>query len=317
MKRRDFGAKKGTAALLLAVSVVASFAGCSNSNNVSGGAVSSSQSDSNADGTAQTAASSEVNNDTEGVRTIYVGAGSSGYPLEFIDDNGEWSGYEVEALRRVDEALPQYQFEFVDASSQDSVYTGLSTGKYQIAITNAFYTDERANNYNIPENQLGASPCGLVVRKENADILTLEQAATAGISIAPLMAGDGLTYQIEKYNKENPDNQIPFEYADSSSQWTDCIMWVSEGRYDFAIFPKTYYEQLVVVEDGALHQYYDNLSYEAVIPVETYAIIAKGEDQLTEDISEVLGQLKEDGTLQQIAVEFFGFDPFASNASLN
>lgn len=251
------------------------------------------------------------------VRTVYVGASASGFPLEYIDDDGNWTGYEVEVLKKVDETLSQYEFEFVDASTQDSIYTGLSTGKYQIALSNAFYTDERAENFNIPENQLGASPCGLIVRKENADVKTLDQAKEAGLSCAPLMAGDGLTYQIELYNREHSDNQISFEYSDGSSQWTDCIQWVAEGRYDFAIFPANFYEPLVTAEDGAYHQYNDLLSYDAVIPVKTYTIIAKDETQLSDDINEVLGQFYEDGTLAEIAVEFYGFNPFDLNTSID
>jgi L-cystine transport system substrate-binding protein len=254
--------------------------------------------------------------DTDGVRTIYIGAVGSNYPLTYTEDDGTWTGYEVEAMKKVDEALDQYEFEFVDASAQDSVYTGLDTGKYQIALTNAFYTDERATNFNIPENQLGASPCGLIVRKENADIKTLEQAQAAGLSLTPLAAGDGLTYQIELFNKEHPDNQIDLQYSDASSQWTDAIQWVAEGRYDFTLFPATFYEALVTAEDGAFHQYDDVLSYDPVIPVKTYSIVAKEETQLSDDISEVLGQLYDDGTLADIAQTFYGFNPFDLNSDI-
>lgn len=255
--------------------------------------------------------------DTDGVRTIYIGAVGSNYPLTYTEDDGTWTGYEVEAMRKVDEVLDQYEFEFVDASAQDSVYTGLDTGKYQIALTNAFYTDERAENFNIPENQLGASPCGLIVRKENADIKTLEQAQAAGLSLTPLAAGDGLTYQIELFNKEHPDSQINLEYSDPSNQWTDSIQWVAEGRYDFTLFPATFYEALITAEDGAFHDYDEVLSFDAVIPVKTYPIIAKAETQLTEDVSEVLGQLLEDGTLADIAQTFYGFNPFDLNSDIN
>jgi L-cystine transport system substrate-binding protein len=219
-------------------------------------------------------------------------------------------------MRKVDEVLDQYEFEFVDASTQDSVYTGLNTGKYQIALTNAFYTEERAANFNITENQLGASPCGLIVRKENADIKTLEQAQAAGLSLTPMVAGDGLTYQIELFNSENPDSQIDLQYADASSQWTDAIQWVAEGRYDFTLFPATFYEALVTAEDGAFHDYDDVFSFDAVIPVKTYPIIAKDETQLTEDVSEVLGQLLDDGTLADIAQTFYGLNPFDLNTDI-
>ncbi len=289
-KYEEKNMKKRFAIVLLAAAIASSVAACGNSNGVSASDTSSDE-----------------------IRKVCIGTMAANYPLTYTDEAGNWTGYEIEVMKKVEEALPQYEFEFEDASTQDSAYTGLSTGKYQIVLSNAFYTEERAENYNIPENQLGASPCGLIQRKENADIKTLAQAASAEMKISPLTAGDGLTYQIIKYNNENPDNQIEFEYSDGSSQWTDCIAWVAEGRYDYAIFPKNFYEQLVVAEDGALHEYNDLLSYQAVIPVETYAIIAKEEEQLCSEVDEVLGQLKEDGTLAEIALEFYGFDPFETN----
>jgi L-cystine transport system substrate-binding protein len=313
MKKNMFGRVVTTTVLTGAA--IFSLTACGSSGESASTAASASTETEAADTAADTADSSAAA-DTDGVRTIYIGASASNYPLEYTEDDGTWTGYEVEVLKKVDEELDQYEFEFVDASTQDSVYTGLNTGKYQIAITNAFYTDERASNFNIPENQIGASPCGLIVRNENADIKTLEQAQAAGLSLTPLAAGDGLTYQIELFNKEHPDSQIDLQYADASSQWTDAILWVAEGRYDFTLVPATFYEALVTAEDGAFHEYDDVLSFDPVIPVKTYSIVAKEETQLSDDISEVLGQFYDDGTLADIAQTFYGFNPFDLNSDI-
>lgn len=249
-------------------------------------------------------------------RNIKIVAKSSEYPLEFIGDDGEWDGYEIEVLRLIDEALPQYEFEYVEGNDQTSNYTGVSTGKYQVVLSNAFYTDERAENFNLPENQSGASPIGLIQRTENADITSLEQAAEAGQIFAPSIPGDGLTFQLEEYNRQNPDNPLQFDYADPNSLWTDSIAFVAEGRFDTTLFPATYYEQLVTAEDGSYHRYADQLSYKATIPCPTYFVIAKEETELSDDISEQLGILKEEGTLEEIAIKWYGFNPFALDEEL-
>ncbi len=263
--------------------------------------------------------STAVSDSTEAsddVRSIKIVGKSSEYPLEFIDDNGEWDGYEIEVLRLIDDALPQYEFEYVEGNDQTSNYTGVSTGKYQVVLSNAFYTDERAANYNLPANQSGASPLGLIQRTENADITSLEQAADAGQIFSPSLAGDGLTYQLEEYNRQNPDNPVQFEYSDPNSLWTDAIAFVAEGRYDTTIFPATYYEQLVTAEDGSYHQYADKLSFKATIPCPTYFVIAKDETELSDAISEQLGILRENGTLEEVATKWYGFNPFDLDAEL-
>lgn len=255
---------------------------------------------------AQQSASSQAD---DGAAVIQVVAQPNNYPLAYTDDEGNRTGYEIEVLKKVDELLPEYTFVFNEAE-QDAAFTGLSTGKYQLAVTNSFYTKERAENYNIPENPIGASPCGLVVTKDRADVTTLDQASELKMSPAPVMPGDGLAYQLEVYIEEHPDAGFELTYSSDPNIFIDGLSFVAEGRYDFAFFPGNFYDALVVAEDGDLHMLNDTLSYKRTIPVDTYPIIAKGEDDLTEKVSGALKTLKDDGTLEELSVEFYGFNVF-------
>ena len=298
-----------TVAVALSLSMILGLTACGSS----GAQTSKAGADASAPATAPAPAQTEES----GARNIKIVGKSSEYPLEFIDDNGQWDGYEIEVLRLIDEALPQYSFEYVEGNDQTSNYTGVSTGKYQVVLSNAFYTEERAANFNLPANPSGASPLGLIQRTENADITSLEQAAQAGQIFSPSLAGDGLTYQLEEYNRQHPDQPLSFEYSDPNSLWTDAIAFVAEGRYDTTIFPATYYEQLVSAEDGSYHQYADKLSFKATIPCPTYFVIAKDETELSDAISEQLGKLREDGTLEKVAIKWYGFNPFELDAELD
>lgn len=253
---------------------------------------------------------SKVEKSESGATIVHVVHPPNNVPLAYEDEDGNLTGYEIEVLKLVDEALEDYEFVYEEAA-QDAAFTGLSTGKYNVAITNSFYTDERAKNYNIPENQIGASPVGIVVAKENADkVYDLKTASEEGFKCAPQMAGDGLTYQLELWNTNNPDNQVEIEYTDNPNAFTDSIGFVAEGRYDFTIYPKTYYEVLVAAEDGSLHEYYDKLAFSLYSPVPTYPIVEKGNDELTKALSDELGKLKEDGTLEKLSEQFYGFNAF-------
>lgn len=260
----------------------------------------------------QTATAAES---SEAPKVIRVAAPANSVPFSYYDDKGNKTGYEIEVIKLVDEALPQYTFEYYEAE-QEAIYTGLSTGKYDIALTNAYYTTKRAENYEIPENPIGASPAGLIVSKENANITSLEAAASAGLKPAPYLAGDGNTYQYQKYNEEHPDNQLDISYTSDENAFASAVAYVAEGRYGCHLTPVSRWTTNIEAEDGPLHQYYDKLSYTPLISISTYTIVAQGEKQLAQDLSDVLGKLKEDGTLEKLATQFYGFNPFDLNSTL-
>lgn len=253
------------------------------------------------------ASSTEVE---EGVKKVKVAWQSNSYPLAYEDDNGNLTGYEIEVLKLVDEQLADYEFEYELAGGQDAQYAGLSSGKYDLVLSNAFYTKERDEAYSLPKNPLGASLVGIIVPKGTEGIKDFESAAKAGIKLAPILAGDGLYYVVYKYNEENPDNQIALEATDSSDSFMNAISWVADGRYDFAVWPKNYYEQLVVADGGDLHEYNDKLDFYDCRSVYTYPIISKDKPEVAEAISGVLGSLKEEGKLSELSEKFYGYDAF-------
>ncbi len=250
----------------------------------------------------------------EGKIAVHVATGQNNYPVSFHDDDDNLTGYDVEALKLVAEKLSdKYTFDFTEGE-QPANYTGLSTGKYDIVLSNAFYTEERAQNFILPENPLGASPGGVVVRIEDKDkIKTLSDAAAAGYKAAPHLAGDGNTYLYQKYNAENPDNQLDFDISDDPNAFNNVPIFIAEGRYDVAVFPGIYYDVLVTKEDGPLHEYADKLYYNEYIPIYTYSVVAKGKDELAADVNKALGELREEGKLSELAVQFYGYDTFALN----
>lgn len=265
-------------------------------------------------GTKSADASTAQAADADGKRVINIAVGQNSYPVFYHDDNDVLTGYDVEAIRLVEEKLSDKYTFVLTEGAQDANYTGLSTGKYQVVLSNAFYTEERAQNFILPENPLGASPGGLVVRVEDKGVInTLEDAATAGYKAAPHLAGDGNTYLYQKYNKEHPDNQLDFDISDDPNAFTNGLAYVAEGRYDCIVFPGIYYDALVTSEDGAYHEYADQLYYNEYIPISTYAVVAKGEDELAEDINKALGELREEGKLSELAVQFYGYDTWAIN----
>lgn len=281
---------KRTLGLGLAAALTLSAAGCGSSNNE--------------------ANASSTENTEGGVQKIKVAWQSNSYPLAYEDESGNLTGYEIEVLKLVDEQLADYEFEYELAGGQDAQYAGLSSGKYDLVLSNAFYTKERDEQYSLPKNPLGASLVGIIVPKGTEDIKDFESAAKSGKKLAPILAGDGLYYVVYKYNEENPDNQIELEATDNADSFMNAISWVGDGRYDFAVWPKNYYEQIVVSPEGELHDYDAKLDFYECRSVYTYPIISKDKPEVAEAISEVLGKLKDEGKLSELSEKFYGYDAF-------
>lgn len=146
---------------------------------------------------------------------------------------------------------------------------------------------------------------------DRTDIQGFEDAAKAGLSLAPILAGDGLYYVVDQYNEGHPEQTIALEATDNGDAFMNSISWVAEGRYDFAVWPKNYWEQVVAAQDGSLHQYYDQVQFIECKSVYTYSVIAAGEDEFAAAVSEALGNLYDDGTLKRLSEQFYGYDAFA------
>lgn len=251
--------------------------------------------------------------ETEGqgdVRKIQIAFAQAGVPFSYVDEDGNYTGYDIEVLRKADELIPEYEFEFVPSESGEA-RTGALEGKYQIAITNSFWTQERADNYILPEQFLGASITALIVRKEDADVTTFEQVSDKGYKLAPIQAGDGMLYVVQEYNDNHPDQQVEITIVDKTDSATN-YSYLAEGRYDAYIGVYSSYEKTLANEDGELHEAYsDILTASPYIAVKTYTLINKQETDLAEKLEAALKTLYEDGTYAEISTQFYGEDVFA------
>lgn len=247
----------------------------------------------------------------EGAKKIVFAYRNNGnWPVTGEDDKGNPTGYDIEVLREVDKLLDDYEFEYI-GTSYDDAYVGLEAGNYDAALTNAFWTDERAKKYLISEQNLGASVLILATRAEHAGIKNLSDLAKSGLELAPILAGNGMYYVVTQYNEENPDNQIPIKTTDDSTYVAGSVEEVVAGKYDAAILTKPAFEASVVAEDGDLHEYLSKISYSEFTLAKTYPMFSKsvGEEFL-KAYNDALVKVIESGKASEISKEFYKYDIF-------
>lgn len=249
--------------------------------------------------------------DEKQVTTIQVAHTQNYVPYDFINEAGESDGYEVQVLKAVDEKLPQYELEFT-GTSDDDLLIGLESGKYDVGVKGAWYTDERAEKFILPEEKIGASIIGFTIRQEDADTITdIDSFAKTGGKLVPISPQNAQWNVIDNYNQANPDQQIQLTAAEAFNV-ADAYAWVLEKRYDAFFDIKLSYEEAIENEDGAYHQYADQLTYVPYKGIPTYPLLHRDEqnEAFAKAYEGAIRELEEDGTLQSLSEEYFGEDVF-------
>ncbi|WP_342473135.1 transporter substrate-binding domain-containing protein [Metasolibacillus sp. FSL H7-0170] len=243
----------------------------------------------------------------EAVKKVKVAYDQSGKPMTYIDENGNPTGYDVEVMKLVDEILEDYEFEFV-GTSNDDLLIGVEQGKYQVGVKNAFWTEERTAKFIFPQEFLGLSSAGLVVKKENAHIKNLSDFASAGFTLAPIAANNAQYTVIAEYNEANPDNQVKLQAGEEFS--VDVVQWVNEGRVDGGVQIEGSFNGQVLTEGGPYHHLKDDVVYNEFAVIKTWPLFNKKEQEFADAYDKAIQQLKETDALNKLSEQFYGKDLF-------
>ncbi len=243
----------------------------------------------------------------DGVTTIQVAGVTGKKPYTFLDDNNNYSGYDFELLQKIDEALPQYEFEY-SALAQDALLVGLKTGTYSLATCSFYGTKERFETYSYSSNPTGLSDARLIVRSDETEINSLEDIATSGKKLAPIPTDDARYTLIKAYNEAHPDNQIEFEGGtEQSATLADILKAVANGEYDAAIYPFTSFSS-AQAELSLDLKVTDSIG---LFPTVFLYNNSTDNEALITAVDEVLADFREDGTLSELSKKWYDEDVFA------
>lgn len=262
--------------------------------------------------TGKTSASADSSrSSSDKVTTLQVAHTQNYVPYDFVNDKGESDGFEVAVLKAVDDKLKNYKFEYTGTSDED-LLIGLESGKYDIGVKGAWYTEERAQKFVIPDQAIGASVIGFAVRKADENkYKDIDSFAKAGGKLVPISPQNAQYNVIQEYNKKA---KHPIELKESESfSVADAYAWVLEGRYDAYFSIKLSFEEAVQKEDGAYHQYADQLTWFPYKGIETYPLIHKNDTNkaFAKEYDKAIKELQKDGTIAKLSEKYFGEDVFS------
>jgi ABC-type amino acid transport substrate-binding protein len=236
----------------------------------------------------------------DGVRTIIVAYAPNYKPITYQDENGNEAGYDIEVFKKIDEMLPEYEFKY-EGVEKDTMNMGVEAGTYQVGINGLFKNATRLETYLMTDQQMGGTPVGVVTATDRNDLTNLDDAVALGAKSTPVGTAGGIMGIIDSYNAEHPGAEFSYETSAESDRASNYAA-IAAGQYDFCLELVTVFNSLdASVTNGVKIN-------PTFMVVGTYPIINKEETELAEKINDSLVTLYENGTLKELALEYYGED---------
>lgn len=118
--------------------------------------------------------------------TVKAGTGANVKPYTYVGDDNETTGYDVEVLKEVFDRLDGYDLQ-IEVTDIPSVFSGVTSGTYQIGVNNFSYNEERAKSYlySYPYDKIGYV---FITKKGAPEVKTFADAAGKSFAIARALA---------------------------------------------------------------------------------------------------------------------------------
>lgn len=223
--------------------------------------------------------------DEEGA--ILVGSDLDFAPFEFIDDDGEPAGFDIDLMNEVAERL-DLEVTFQDASF-DTIFTQLAAGDFDAIISAITITEERQQTIDFTDPYFAANQALVVAA--GSDIASVDD--LDGMAVGAQAGTTGLDYAYDNFT----DSEV-VEFDSYPAAFT-----ALEGDQIDAVFG-----DLPVASEAA--EASDALDLVEEVPTdELYGIgVPQESPNLRDAISDVLDEIIEDGTYAEIYGEWFEGD---------
>ena len=255
----------------------------------------------------QSTAADSQKNTGKNVKKVIIGTGSDYKPYCFLDDKNNLTGFEIEVLKKINERLPQYEFEF-KLFDFNAILVSLETGKIDLAAHQYEANAERKNKFLFGDEGVTTYDLLLAIKENRNDINSLDDLAALGGTIEVGNASANKTYVVDKWNKEHGNklklvmgtSDVTVTLQNLESGKTDAFVNIARNIVDYK---KTYGVKIKSVG-------------EPISRSNSYYLYRKNDADaanLKKDVDEALKALKADGTLTALSQKWLGGDYVPKN----
>lgn len=219
---------------------------------------------------------------------LKIGLEGDWQPFSYHDEDDNLVGYDVEVATKVAEKLGVKAV--ITEGPWDGLLTGLDTGVYDVVVNGVDVTPERSETFDFTD-AYAYDHIDLVVKKDNTTITSFED-----LKGKKSANSTGSTYA-----------EMGEEYGATVSNvptLAETMELVLKGTVDATINADTSIQDYLNTtgEKGLKVVAQDDEATEYAIPVK------KGNTSLKEAINDALKELREEGTLKELSIKYFGAD---------
>ncbi len=240
----------------------------------------------------------QISDTEQEVITVRVGTMGTYEPFTYVDEQGVLTGYDIEVLRLIEAVDTTLKFEF-QTGPWDTMFPGLDADKFQLIANQITSNPDRIAKYLLTDNTYALCVSQLIVQKGRTDIQSLNdlQGKKIGTTV-----GDSFTRILEDWNEEN--GQI-LDIVYYEEDVTTLLQDIVNGRIDATLNDPIMAIAKAKAQGLEVEPVGDRVAAQA-----THFIFKNDEvgGLLKEKLDNALRQLKEDGRLSQLSVDWFGED---------
>ena len=222
----------------------------------------------------------------EGETVMHVGTNPEFSPFEYVDDNGEIAGIDVDIMNEIGKDLG-VTIE-MQAMEFDALVPSLASGKLDATIAGMSITDERKQSVLFSDPYFTSTQ--VVILAEGSEIATADDLKGKKIGVQLGTTGD-------IYVTENIEGAEVSRY----NKGMDAALDVLNGRLDAVVIDTLPAKQFVASLTGLV--VHDEILTD--VEVEPYGIAVQlGQEELIEKINASLKRMQEDGTFDAILLKY-------------
>ncbi|CAK4852176.1 unnamed protein product [Aphanomyces euteiches] len=234
---------------------------------------------------------------TAEVKKIIVGTGTQFPKVAFIDENGKLTGYDVELVKEIDKRLPEYEFELKTLDFANLLLS-LETNKIDFVAHEMEKNPEREKKYLFNKEPYAFWKTKIIVAKDNDTVKSIDdlkgkKALTTATSAEATI--------LENYNKANK-NAIKIVYSNGAAN--DTVTQLATGRVDGSVGAD--FILPIIDPEGKIKTVGPILTESNILFV--FRKDDPAEQVLSDRIDEAIKEIKADGTLAKLSLEWLKTD---------
>ncbi len=229
---------------------------------------------------------------------VKVGTMGTYEPFSYVDKDGKLTGYDIEVLRLIEKVDPTIKFDVI-TGPWDTLFPGLESDRFQMLANQITSNPDRQAKYLLTENTYALCVSQLIAKKGRTDITSLKDLEGKKIGTT---VGDSFTRILEDWNKANGEILDIVYYEEDI---TTVLQDIVNGRID-----ATLNDPIMAVAKAKAQNLDIEPVGERIAAEPVHFIIKKGEEgeKIKEKVEAALKKIKEDGSLSQLSIDWFGVD---------